>query len=599
MRKNGGKTALVLSAGGMFGAYQAGAYRAIRQQFEPDIIVGASVGALNGWAMASRCTPEHLIDQWLDPSAGETLRMYPNAGWLHGWFDPAPLRAQSQRLFDGYTPVIPFGLVVTEVPSLTARLILDRHVQPEHLQATCSIPVFLPSVKIGGKRFLDGGLFEKLPLWAALEMGATRIIAIDSLPRVGKWWLHWGIEIAHAFKPRRKYSPQLDLTIISASETLGDANAAVFWKRENIERWVDLGARDAAHALRQAEFRRIVNRMKRLAVLLVSTLALFAQGSKIVLTPAEQSLADRTKQLRSLPDTQRPTAAKDLALAVRRLPDTPGKQALAIQLANLVTEGDPGQETLQQTATTLAESLNQRRAESEDPYFTLAQLVRYEHVQASVDDPRFRSAIATLTADDDRRQKLDFTLTDLAGKSWTLRQLTGKVVVVNFWATWCPPCRKEMPDLDALYRQFQSKGLVILALSNEERDVVSKYLSEHPVSYPILLDPGNKVTDSFVVRGIPKTFVYDRSGRLAAESIDMRTRRQFLAMLAQAGLTDKSVPPPCSLVRDDRNSRCRNFNRAGGAVGVGGRSRPASGGVRQNADSVIVGYQESEQPRFG
>jgi peroxiredoxin len=94
-----------------------------------------------------------------------------------------------------------------------------------------------------------------------------------------------------------------------------------------------------------------------------------------------------------------------------------------------------------------------------------------------------------------------------------------------------------MPDLDAFYHEFPSKDLVILAITNEERDVVSKYIGEHPVKYPILLDPGNKVTDSFVVRGIPKTFVYDRSGHLAAESIDMRTRRQFLAMLAQAGLT--------------------------------------------------------------
>jgi NTE family protein len=134
------------------------------------------------------------------------------------------------------------------------RLIQGRDVLPEHLRATCSIPLFLPTVKIGGRRFLDGGLFEKLPIWAALEMGATRIIAIDSLPRVGKWWIHWGIEIAHAFRPRRKYSPDLDLTVITPSEPLGDANAAVFWKRENVERWIELGARDTARALQTPDF---------------------------------------------------------------------------------------------------------------------------------------------------------------------------------------------------------------------------------------------------------------------------------------------------------------------------------------------------------
>jgi peroxiredoxin len=184
----------------------------------------------------------------------------------------------------------------------------------------------------------------------------------------------------------------------------------------------------------------------------------------------------------------------------------------------------------------LAAALGEQPAASEDPYFTLAQLVRYEHVDASTDDQRFRDALKTLDADDNRRQSLDFTLDDLDGKSWTLQQLTGKVVVVNFWATWCPPCRKEMPDLDAIHRQFSDKGLVILAISDEEIAKVKPFLAEHPVSYPVLLDPGRKVNDLFVVRGIPKTFVYDRSGRLAAESIDMRTRRQFMEMLKAAGL---------------------------------------------------------------
>jgi thiol-disulfide isomerase/thioredoxin len=260
-------------------------------------------------------------------------------------------------------------------------------------------------------------------------------------------------------------------------------------------------------------------------------------GCNTASTSSEKTLLDRVKHLRNLPDSERPAATKDLALRIRSLPDTPGKQTLAIALSNLVTEGDPGQDTLQQTATTLAASLTERPAAADDPYFTLAQLVRYEHVTATVNNPRFRKAADTLAADDDRRQQLDFTLTDLSGRSWTLRQLSGQVVVVNFWATWCPPCRKEMPDLDALYREFQSKGLVILALSDEEPGVVGKYLGEHPVSYPVLLDPGDKVTNSFVVRGIPKSFVYDRSGRLVAESIDMRTRRQFLGMLAQAGLS--------------------------------------------------------------
>jgi peroxiredoxin len=276
--------------------------------------------------------------------------------------------------------------------------------------------------------------------------------------------------------------------------------------------------------------------MKLGAALLISASLMCAQQPKIQWSEAEKPILQRVQHLRDLPDSQRPKEATDLAVTVRRLPATPGKQSLAISLANLVTEGDPGHQALQETATMLAAALGEQPAASEDPYFTLAQLVRYEHVEASTDDQRFRDALKTLDADDNRRQSLDFTLHDLDGKSWTLRQLTGKVVVVNFWATWCPPCRKEMPDLDAIHRQFSDKGLVILAISDEESEKVKPFLAEHPVSYPVLLDPGRKVNDLFVVRGIPKTFVYDRSGRLAAESIDMRTRRQFMEMLKAAGL---------------------------------------------------------------
>jgi len=109
-------------------------------------------------------------------------------------------------------------------------------------------------------------------------------------------------------------------------------------------------------------------------------------------------------------------------------------------------------------------------------------------------------------------------------------------VLVNFWATWCPPCRKEMPDLEALYNRFKGRGLVILALSDEELGKVQPFISERKITYPVMLDPGRKVNEMFQVEGIPKSFVYNREGKLVAQSIDMRTQGQFLQMLAQAGL---------------------------------------------------------------
>jgi peroxiredoxin len=277
------------------------------------------------------------------------------------------------------------------------------------------------------------------------------------------------------------------------------------------------------------------------AVVLLSTAighALCAQRQKIVLSDLEKPIMEQIRKLRSLPDDERATTTKRLAIEIRELPASSNKEMLADSLAHLATEGDPGAGTLQEVANTLAEGLREQPPThgQDEPYVTLAQLVRYEHVQATSEDPRFAAATATLEADDRIRQSADFTLTDLNGKTWTLKDLRGSVVLVNFWATWCPPCRKEMPDLEALYRRFGQKGLVVLAISDEETGKVQPYIAEHPASYPILLDPGRKVNELFHVEGIPKSFVYNREGKLVAQAIDMRTQRQFLEMLALAGV---------------------------------------------------------------
>jgi NTE family protein len=242
------KTALVLSAGGMFGAYQAGAYKVIAGLAPPDIVVGASVGALNGWAIAGGCTPDELIARWQHPSAGDTLRLVPRRG-LPARLDPAALQRQAENLCRDFQPRIPFGVVLALLPLFRPTLMLYPDIDARHLRATCSVPLFLPAVDIDNRRYVDGGLFEKLPLWAALEMGATRIIAVDSIPALPEWWMRAGRYAGRIMKPPRRYPADLDLTVISPSETLGSAADGAVWKRANIDRWIELGMRDAAHQI--------------------------------------------------------------------------------------------------------------------------------------------------------------------------------------------------------------------------------------------------------------------------------------------------------------------------------------------------------------
>jgi len=241
------------------------------------------------------------------------------------------------------------------------------------------------------------------------------------------------------------------------------------------------------------------------------------------------------RSLRSLPDDVWVQTVGKLARQIQQLPDSDtNKIALIANLGNFVTEGDAGHDTLQVVASTMAQCL---RAEPKNPVASdLAELVRYEHVEVSSDNPAYFAAMAKLEEEDRARLSPQFTLHDLKGAEWSLQDLRGKVVLVNFWATWCPPCRKEMPDMEALYQRFASRGLVILGVSDEEAATVQKFLDQQKYTYPILLDPGRKVNTLFSVQGIPKSFLYDRDGKLVTEAIDRRTEGQFLAMFKLAGL---------------------------------------------------------------
>jgi predicted acylesterase/phospholipase RssA len=231
----------------MFCAYQAGAYRAILERLTPDLIVGASGGALNAWAIGGHCTPERLIESWLDPTTGHVLRFLPNSGWR---FDAAALALATERLATEFSPRMPVGIVLTEIPSMAPVLFRSDSITARHLLASCSIPLCLPPVSIAGRRYVDGGLFNKLPNRAAVEMGASRLIAVDALHLDGSWWMRAGMSAMRVAKPgRRSKGTRLPIKLIRPAAGLGNVNDAVVWQRDRIRRWIDCGYEDTVRAL--------------------------------------------------------------------------------------------------------------------------------------------------------------------------------------------------------------------------------------------------------------------------------------------------------------------------------------------------------------
>ncbi|MES9859751.1 MAG: TlpA disulfide reductase family protein [Candidatus Thiodiazotropha sp. LLP2] len=109
----------------------------------------------------------------------------------------------------------------------------------------------------------------------------------------------------------------------------------------------------------------------------------------------------------------------------------------------------------------------------------------------------------------------DFTLKSRTGENIKLSELRGNVVMVNFWASWCGPCRQEMPILQQLYDRYQDMGFVLLGVNvDEESALADKMLKDIPVNFPVLYDNENSVSKQYQVKAMPSTFMVDRDGKI-------------------------------------------------------------------------------------
>lgn len=109
----------------------------------------------------------------------------------------------------------------------------------------------------------------------------------------------------------------------------------------------------------------------------------------------------------------------------------------------------------------------------------------------------------------------DFTLSTAEGETITLSELRGKAVLVNLWATWCPPCRAEMPAIQKLYQQYRDQGFVVLAVNATNQDDLSKipaFTREYGLTFPILLDTAGSVSRQYQLRSLPSSYFIDRQG---------------------------------------------------------------------------------------
>jgi peroxiredoxin len=116
-----------------------------------------------------------------------------------------------------------------------------------------------------------------------------------------------------------------------------------------------------------------------------------------------------------------------------------------------------------------------------------------------------------------------FSLKDITGKEVKLHDYRGKIVFLNFWATWCPPCRAEMPSMERLYTEFKDKNFIMLAVDSREKTrKVKSFGKKLGLSYPLLLDSDGTVGFEYGVRSIPTTYLVDRQGYLIGGALGAR-----------------------------------------------------------------------------
>jgi NTE family protein len=239
--------ALVLSAGGMFGSYQAGAWKVLAEIFQPDLIVGASIGAVNGWAIAGGCGPDELIRRWLNLEEAARYRWKIPSGIFGGVLDSRPLQRAIRHIYESHQPRIDFAMVVTDLVRLRPRIVPAREVTWQHLVATTAIVGIFDQMRLNGRLMSDGGLLSAVPLWAAAELGARKAVVIDVLPEPPGLVAKTFVGAMRMLSPFRAIVPPgIEVIRIAPRALLGRPLESLYWTHRTAVNWIQQGQADAA-----------------------------------------------------------------------------------------------------------------------------------------------------------------------------------------------------------------------------------------------------------------------------------------------------------------------------------------------------------------
>ena len=252
--------ALVLGGGGVTGvAWEIGILTGLADSgidmSDADLVVGTSVGALNAWAIAGGCPPDELIRQWSSPAAAAFLQFrMPPLPW-RGFFDYKSFSHHIQELYSAFPPRSPCGVVMTDLLRRRPRLVQSADIRWEHLAAACAIPAGVRPVRVDGRLYVDGGLLNAVPLWAAKEMGAARVVVVNVLPRLQSRAVRMVVGAVRSLSPRAPEAGDLEVVTIAPSAPLGSLMESVRWDRDAVVRWIERGAEDARRAMAEQSAR--------------------------------------------------------------------------------------------------------------------------------------------------------------------------------------------------------------------------------------------------------------------------------------------------------------------------------------------------------